>query len=896
MSVMTFLEIRALPGPNVYSHRPCLVSLLDLGELAGRETCQVSGLADRLLTVLPGLGEHHCGLGYPGGFAERLREGTYFGHVVEHVALELQSVAGADVTHGKTRQTRTPGVYQVVVEYRNEGCGRHCLHAARELVEAAVRGEAYPVAGCVREARRIADRTDLGPSTKAIADAAARRGIPVIRLDDDSLVQLGYGVHRKLIQAAETSFTSSVSADLSCDKGRTKALLEKFFLPVPRGEVVRTADEAAALLSVLTPPLVLKPLNGNQGKGVTTGLRTPAAVREAFDRAAAICPRVMVEEQFVGTDYRVLVVNGKMVAASERLPAAVTGDGTHTVEQLIAIENETNPLRGDGHEKPLTRLKVDECVRDHLRRAGGRQLQDVPAVGERVFLRGTANLSTGGTARDVTDEVHPAVRQVCERAARVVGLDVCGIDLFAPSVSEPLPERGAGIIEVNAAPGLRMHHHPSEGKARDAGGAIVRMLFPAGTGRVPVISTTGTNGKTTVTRMAAAILAATGKTVGMTTTDGIWVGGRQVAAGDMTGFASARVVLGDPAVEVAVLETARGGIVRRSLGYDWSDVGVMTNIAADHLGQDGIEDLDDILHAKSLVAERVREGGTIVLNADDPRLVGVPHRRLVDADKKRVVFFSLDADNPVLRRHLHAGGTGYWAADGWLVEGKGGKETRLVREADIPATFGGTARFQVANALAAAAAARALGVPAAAVRRGLAAFGTAPDDNPGRMNLFEVGGGHVLLDYGHNPAALDAVAALVRRADRRVTAVIAAPGDRPDELIRECGRAAARGFDRLVIKEDADLRGRATGEVAALLLAGAKEEDPEGECVVLRDEREAVRTALREMGEGELVVVFYDDPDAVKEVLAEFGAVPAAGLPGLMSADGREQDTPVAVG
>lgn len=521
---MTFTEIRALPGPNLYSHRPCLVALLDLGDLAGRDTCEVRGFVDRLPALLPGLGEHHCGLGHPGGFVERLREGTYFGHVVEHVAIELQNMAGADVTHGKTRQTRTPGVYRVVIEYRNEHAARHCLAAARELVEAVLRGESYAVADCVREARRITDNTELGPSTKAIADAAAARGIPVVRLDDDSLVQLGYGVHRKLIQAAETSLTSSVSADLSCDKARTKALLEKFFLPVPRGSVVRTADEAVRLLGELAPPLAVKPLDGNQGKGVSLGLRSAEQVREAFDRAAAISPRVVVEEQFVGRDYRVLVVGGKMVAASERVPALVVGDGTHTVAELVEIENATNPLRGDGHEKPLTRIVVDDCVRDLLRRSGGRWLTDIPAAGERVLLRATANLSTGGTAKDVTDAVHPEVRRLCERAARVVGLDVCGIDLIAPDVAAPLPDRGAGVIEVNAAPGLRMHHYPSEGTPRDVGRAVVDMLFPRGNGRVPVVAVTGTNGKTTVTRMVAGIVAATGKTVGMTTTDGIWVG------------------------------------------------------------------------------------------------------------------------------------------------------------------------------------------------------------------------------------------------------------------------------------------------------------------------------------------------------------------------------------
>ncbi|WP_439631423.1 cyanophycin synthetase [Gemmata sp.] len=894
---MTLSEIRALPGPNVYSHRPTLVALIDLGDLDERDTCEFPGFADRLLAALPGLGDHHCGLGYPGGFVERLREGTYFGHVVEHVAIELQNMAGSAVTHGKTRRTRAPGVYRVVVEYRNEGCARHCLAAARDLVAAVLGGEAYPVADAVREARRIAARTDLGPSTRAIADAAARRGIPVVRLDDEALVQLGYGVHRKLVQAAETSHTSSVSVDVACDKARTKALLAKFFVPVPRGAVVRTADEAAAQLAALAPPLAVKPLDGNQGRAVSLGLHTAEAVREAFGRAAAVSPRVVVEEQFVGRDYRVLVVGGALVAASERVPASVVGDGTRTVRQLIERENASNPLRGDGHEMPLTRITVDDGLVDHLARSGGRQLGEVPAAGERVLLRGTANLSTGGTARDVTDEVHPDVRRLCERAARAVGLDVCGIDLIAPDIGRPLPPSGAGVIEVNAAPGLRMHHYPSEGTPRDAGGAVVQSLFPRGDGRIPVIAITGTNGKTTVTRMVAAAVAAAGKTSGVTTTDGIWVDGHQVAAGDMTGFQSARVILGDPVVEVAVLETARGGLVRRSIGYDWSDVGVITNVSADHLGQDGIETVDDLLHVKALVAERVRDGGTVVLNADDERLAALPGRRGVNADRKRVVFFTLDADNPVVRQHLDAGGTAFWAAGGWLHEGTGPDAQRLVRAADIPATLGGAARFQVANALAAAAAGRAIGLTTGQVVRALTGFASDPPHNRGRLNVFEVGRGHVLVDYGHNPAAFAAVSDLTRLwPDRRVTAVFTVPGDRGDDLIRESGRVVARGFDRLIIKEDGDHRGRRPGEVAELLRRAAHEAPGRVECEVVLDECEAVRTALRSMLDDEIVVVFYDDFRAVSRVLDEFGAVPDSRMPAPDRTAVVRGDAPVEVG
>lgn len=876
---MNLLETRVLPGPNIYTHRPVLVALVDLGGLAGAETHRIPGFTDGLLALLPGLGGHHCGLGYPGGFVERLRGGTYFGHVVEHVALELQALAGCEVSHGKTRQTRTPGVYRVVVECCNEACGRLCLEAARQLVEAVLDGRGFPVVETVAEAKRVRARTGLGPSTKAIADAAARRGIPVVRLDEGSLIQLGYGKRRELVHATETQLTSSVSADIACDKARTKAVLERALVPVPRGTVVRTEEDTARQLVELSPPLAVKPLGGNQGKGVTLGVRTADEARLTFQRAAAVSAAVVVEEQFAGRDYRVLVIDGRVAAASERVPAQVVGDGRHTVAELVEVENATNPLRGDGHDMPLSRLELDESALDHLRRAG-RSPSDVPAAGERVALRATANLSTGGTARDVTDEVHPATARLCERAARVVGLDVCGIDLITPDIAEPLPEIGAGVIEVNAAPGIRMHHYPAEGKPRDAGAAIVDMLYPPGKpSRVPVASITGTNGKTTVTRMVADAVALSGKVVGVTTTDGIWVGGHRVAAGDMTGFHSCRLVLGDPAVEAAVLETARGGIVRRSLGYDWSDVGVLTNIAADHLGQDGIETIEDLVHVKALVAERVRDGGTLVLNADDPLLVRLPQSRLVRADRKTVVYFTLRTDNPVVLSHLATGGTAYWAAHGWLVEGTPQGTRRLVREDAIPATFGGAARFQVANALAAAATARAMGVSAFAVGQALEAF-DGGGHNPGRLNLFKVGRGFALVDYGHNPAAFEAVARLAREwRDRRVTAVVAVPGDRDDELIREGGRAAARGFGRVIVKEDADPPGRARGDIARLLCEAIREVDRGVECTTVLDEREAVRAALEAMADGEVVVVFHDDYDGVMAVLRAYGAVPAAGLP-----------------
>ncbi|HWW76288.1 MAG TPA: Mur ligase family protein, partial [Pyrinomonadaceae bacterium] len=507
---------------------------------------------------------------------------------------------------------------------------------------------------------------------------------------------------------------------------------------------------------------------------------------------------------------------------------------------------------------------------------------DVPAEGETVMLRDGINLSTGGVARDVTDEVHPSVKLMCERAARAVGLDICGVDLVLEDIAAPFERGRGGVIELNASPGLRMHHFPSEGRPRDVGAKIVERLFPAGDGRVPLISITGTNGKTTVTRMIGHVLAHTGLCVGVTTTDGIWVGGRQVAKGDTTGPHSARAVLSDPTVEAAVLETARGGIVRRGLGYDWSDVGLLTNIQPDHFGQDGIEDLEDILWIKSLVAERVRDGGTLVLNADDEQLARLAEVPRVRADLKRVVYFSLHADHVLVRKHLDAGGTALFARDGWVVEATGQEQARVLRLSDVPLTLGGTADFQVANVLAAAAACRAQGVEREAVAAALASFHSG-SDNPGRVNIFRTAsGGHVMLDYGHNPEAFAAICQTAARwKGRRVTGIVGVPGDRSDALVEQAGRIAARGFERLVVKEDTDLRGRRPGEVAELLRRAINDETPWRECRVVQSEEEALRRELQELKPGDVVVMFYDKMEPLLPVLAEFGAEPVEGIEGL---------------
>ena len=871
---MRIHDIRTLVGSNVYSHDPVLVMTLDLEDLDEKESCELPGFNERLLSVLPGIVEHHCGLGRRGGFVERLRGGTYFGHIVEHVALELTDAVGISVNRGKTVSSGIPGRYLVAVTYKSEQGMRRLLRVAVELVEALIREEAYPLEAQLEEARQIVARYELGPSTRAVVDAAVRRGIPYTRVNEDSLVRLGHGIHQRYIEATITDQTRTLAVELAGNKGLTKQELAKAGIPVPRGCVVETEEQAVACLSSLGESVVVKPLDGNQGRGVSLNLSTPEQVTEAFNLAKEVSPKVIVEELLRGRDYRIVIVDGKMVAAAERVPPHVWGDGIHTVAQLIDLANQ-DPLRGDDHEKPLTKIKPDPVVLAILKKHG-RSIEDTPGQGDFVILRESANLSTGGSAKDVTDQVHPTIRRLCERAARRIGLDVCGIDLVIPDISQAFNGSG-GIVEVNAAPGIRMHHHPSFGQSRDVGSAIVEMLFPSGApSRIPILSITGTNGKTSVTRMIGHCITQTGACVGMTTTDGISIGGEQTLHGDMTGPWSAQVILSDPNTEVAVLETARGGILRSGLGYDWSDVGIITNVQADHIGQDGIESIDDIVRIKSLVAERVRDGGTLILNADDEHCRSIADRPKVGRASKRIVWFSLGPDNPTVIEHLAAGGTAFVVHANWIEERVGSAETRIARVSTLPGTLGGAADFQVQNALATIAACRAYGMERGEVARILQTFEN-NKQNVGRLNLFEIDGKWVIIDYGHNPAAMQAICQMsIKWGGRPVSAVIGLPGDRADALIEESARIAANGFNRIFVRQDVDLRGRAPGELPELIKRMIRQFDP-GKCVdIVPDEIDAVREALESMQAGEVLVAFCDRTLEVRRFLESRGAVPAS--------------------
>ncbi len=865
---MKILSVRHIDGPNVYIYKPVMVARVDLQHLSERESYEFPGFVDHLLRSFPGLREHHCAKGEPGGFVERLYGGTYFGHIVEHLAIELACCVGIDVHYGKTLYAGGTGQYDIVVECKAYPVQKYLLEAATDIVGCLLSGTAPLVSDVLDTASRLLAKTQLGPSTQAIVDVATQRQIPVRRVSDGSLIQLGYGRHRKWVEATITENTSAVAVDIACDKELTKRVLQDAGIPVPAGGVAHSAEEAVEQLEAIGAPVVVKPYNGNQGRGVSLNLCIPEDVREAYQIAARISEKVIVEQYVQGRNIRLLVVAGQFVAASERLPARVCGDGRRSIRQLIEEVN-CNPLRGDGHEKPLTKIVVDPVVEATLRRQHF-TLDHIPPAGMVVMLRNNANLSTGGEAIDVTDEIHPTYQRLAQRTAAVVGLDVCGIDMVIANPVLPYHPGQSTVIEVNAAPGIRMHEHPSHGLPRRAAEAIVRSLFPQGNGRIPIVSITGTNGKTTTTRLIGHVLQSTGKTVGMTTTGGIWVATQQVADGDTTGPASARMVLSDPSVDVAVLETARGGIVRGGLAYDKANVAVLTNITVDHLGQDSVDTLEDLLHIKSLVAECVWEDGVVVLNAADPHLVDLGRKV-----KARVAYFALAQDHPVLARHLACGGVGYYVADGWFVEARGNLTWQIAAVAEVPLTGLGTVRFQVENCLAAIAALRALGCTRQQVAEGLTSF-VPSVHNPGRCSVYRMqNGSYVVLDYGHNPDGFKKVGSWIRNVPhRRLIGVVGVPGDRSDVVIRQGADVLADVFDVLVVKEDRDKRGRQPGEVAGLMADQIRTRNPEKMCTAIFDEVEALRFAVQQALPGDVVVMFYEKLAPAQNLLADTGGVP----------------------
>lgn len=872
------LDTHVLRGPNVWARVPVINLTVDIGELENRPTNKIEGFTERLLDLLPSLYEHQCSLGRRGGFIERMREGTWMGHVLEHVALELQTVAGSEVARGLTRETEQRGVYNVVYQFVQPDLGRAAGEAARKLLNWLIYADdaAYSFETELERIIRLAERLAYGPSTKALVDEAERRDIPALRLDERrSLVQLGHGVYQQRVWATVTSATSNIAVDIASNKNLTNQLLQGVGIPVPRGLTVDEVDEAVQAAQRIGYPVVVKPLDGNHGRGVRINLRNEAEVRENFPVAyeESRAGRVMVESYVRGRDHRILVVNGKLIACAERMPAHVRGDGLHTIGQLIDITN-SDPRRGIGHEKVLTRISVDDAVLALLAKSG-QTLDSAPEPGRFVQLRLTGNMSTGGTSIDRTDEIHPDNIEIAEQAALVIGLDVAGIDMIVEDITKPLKDQGGAICEVNAGPGFRMHTHPTEGHPRDVARPVLEMLFPPGTPtRIPIIAVTGTNGKTTTSRMLAHILKTGGKRVGLTTTDGIYIDGTQILKGDMSGPQSAQMVLQNPTVEHAVLETARGGILRSGLGFDRCDVAVVTNVAGDHLGKSGVDSLRELARVKATVPGTVKRDGFSVLNADDPRCVAMTRYA-----RGETVFFTMDEQNEKVREQLRSRGIAVFLrveADGreviYIAEGK--RETALLDVRHIPATFEGRARVNIKNALAAVAAAYVSEVSLETIRNGLRSFSTSFYQAPGRLNLVEMGSYRVILDYCHNPAGMEELSEFVRRMmPTHTVAMIAMPGDRRNEDIATFGAIAARTFDDFIVREDRNLRGRRPGEVASLMRQALLDNGVSDQRVsLIYDELEAAKAAMDRARQDDLVVLLADRPEEVWEMVVERNA------------------------
>ena len=853
---MKIEEIKVLRGPNYWSiRRSKLIQMkLDLEEMELRPTNSIPGFRDRLQKLLPGMYEHRCSELVPGGFFIRVDEGTWMGHVIEHIALELQTLAGMDCGFGRTRGTGKTGEYFVVFDYLEEDAGVYAARAAFAICQALIDEKEYNLEEDIMQLREIREDTRLGPSTGCIVEEAMKRNIPFIRLNKHSLVQLGYGIHQQRIRATIASTTSNIAVDIACDKEETKNLLEAAEIPVPRGTIVRTEIGLQEAIEKYGYPLVLKPIDGNHGKGASTNIINWEQAVKALEAAQKYGRNVIVERFITGFDFRILVINHKFICAALRTPAAVTGDGEHTIQWLIDETNK-DPRRGYGHEKVLTQISIDDFTWIMLKEKGY-TLETVPTKDELVLLKPTANLSTGGTSTDVTDEVHPNNVFMCERISKIIGLDICGIDIMANDLRTPVSENGGAILEVNAAPGFRMHIEPAVGLARNVAEPVVDMLFPKGHGgRIPIIAVTGTNGKTTTTRLAAHIAKSAGKKVGYTTSDGVYIQNQLMMKGDCTGPVSSSFVLKDPTVDFAVLECARGGILKSGLAFQHCDVAIVTNVAADHMGLGGINTIEQMAKVKSVVPETVFPHGYAILNADDDLVYNMR-----DELKCNIALFSMDENNRRIKRHCSKGGLAAVYENGYVSILKGAWKIRVMAAKDIPLTYEGKAIHNINNCLPAVMATYLYrDISIEDIRQGLTTFIPSSTQTPGRLNFFYFKQFTILADFAHNPHGLKLLCDFIGKLDypKRI-GVISGTGDRRDEDIRELGEISAGCFDEIIIRCDKNLRGRTADEIISLLKEGIVKINPGIPTLVIANENEALEYIYAHPSPGALYTIMCD--------------------------------------
>lgn len=860
---MEIIELKAFKGRNIYSHRKVIKMFLDLKQWDDFPTVDIVNFNSNLLAMIPSLAEHKCSLGYPGGFVERLNRGTYLAHVIEHIAIELLNLLGERVYFGRTRRIGDTSSYIIVYEYMDEVRGLEAGKVAVQIANSLCNGKPFDLNAALRILNDKVSQNQLGPSTGAIVDVARKRQIPVIRIGTGSIVQLGYGKYQKRIKATIVEDTSCISVDISCDKSITKMLLKDSGIPVPEGDVCRTLQQALILAEKIGYPVVVKPEKGNQGKGVSLNITNPADIAEAFNLASKFDNNVLVEKYIPGKDYRVLVINGRVAAVARRIPARVIGDGIHTISDLVKISNK-DIRRGDAHEKPLTKIIIDDISKRVLHKQGF-TVDSVPPKGKSVYLKENGNLSTGGEAIDCTDRIHPENCDIAIRAASVIGLDIAGIDFACQDISQPITTTEGAIIEVNAAPGIRMHLYPSKGKPQNVAESIVDMLFPVGSKHsIPIISITGTNGKTTTARMVSHIFRVFGMNVGTAVTGGIYINDKCYIEGDTTGPQSAKTVLMDKTIDVAVLETARGGIIRSGLAYDLSDVGVLTNLSEDHLGIDGINTLEDLLHVKSLVVESIKADGYAVLNADDPMVL-----QASDRVRCKIIYFSKQEDNLIIHRHLSLGGKAVFIKNDYIIIATGSGNIQSLNISKVPATHGGKLIHNVENCLAAISVAYAMMVPIPIIEKAMTSFYSDEIQNPGRFNVFNIKNYRIVVDYGHNIAGYRLIGEAVKRMGAsRLVGIIGMPGDRDNDYIKTVGAIAADIFDKIIIKEDLNLRNRRPGEVARLLEEGALSKGMSKDQIeIILSETGALEKAMNNAYAGDLIVVFYEKLEPILDTI-----------------------------
>ncbi len=864
---MKILKIQALRGPNIWSiRRQKLIQMrLDLEELEERPTDKIDGFKERLEELLPSLIEHRCSEGCRGGFFQRVDRGTWMGHVIEHIALEIQTLAGMDVGFGRTRETKTSGVYNVVFNYLEEKVGIYAAKAAVKIAEALIEGEKYDLTDDIQNMKEIREDVRLGPSTASIVDEAVSRDIPYLRLGRNSLIQLGAGVNQMRFQATITCKTSNIAVDIACNKEQTKKMLADASIPVAKGDICYDEEDLKDTIDDIGYPIVIKPLDGNHGKGASINVTNWEDAVKGLKHAKEYSRRVIVEKFVTGFDFRVLVINNEVIAAAQRVPAHVIGNGKNTIQELIDITNE-DPRRGYGHENVLTEITIDRTT-ERLIDNAGYTLGSVLPEGETLYLKSTANLSTGGTSVDVTDLMHPENVFIAERISRIIGLDICGIDIMAPNLTQSLKENGGVILEVNAAPGFRMHLAPSEGLPRNVAAPVIDMLYPPGKpSRIPIISVTGTNGKTTTTRLISHIVKNNGYRVGFTTSDGIYIQNHMMEKGDTTGPISAEYILKDPNVEFAVLETARGGILRSGLGFKVCDIGVITNIQEDHLGISDIHDLKDLSRVKSVVVESVKKDGWAVLNGEDENCL-----EIAKSLSCNVALFSLDENCPAIIEHCAEGGIAAIYENGFITIKKGDWKIRVERATHIPLTLNGKAKFMIANVLAATLSAYLYGFKTEDIKLSLATFIPSAAHTPGRMNIFEFSKFKVLIDFAHNPTSYLGIEDYLSSVDAsRKIGIISGVGDRRDEDIKECAKIAARMFDHIIIRQEKHLRGRSEEEIINLILEGLQEGDASVTHEVVSLEVEAIKHAISIAEEGTYIVALSDVIDNAIDIVQSY--------------------------